>query len=68
MKNAPDEHVEFEDAGAYVGQCRTVFNILEQWDGARWRRVPSVIDRRPAEAQPLHFFPEEDADRWFWPR
>lgn len=29
--------------GEYLGQCRTVFNILEQWDGKTWREIPAVI-------------------------
>ena len=58
MKNAPDETKEFREFGEYVGQCRTVFNILEQWDGKAWRRVPTAPDRRPYPAPRLHFEPE----------
>jgi hypothetical protein len=60
MRNAPDETKEFKGAGEYVGQCRRVFNILEQWDGKKWRAVPHVPDRRPTLPQShLHFGPDE---------
>ncbi len=28
--------------GKYRGECRLNYNILEQWDGKRWKRVVSV--------------------------
>lgn len=51
-----DDKTEINIAGQYLGQCRKLFNILEQWDGKKWRRVPDVIDRRPASPADLHFF------------
>lgn len=47
MKNAKHEETEFKTPGEYVGQCRSLWNIIEQWDGKKWRSVPEVQDRRP---------------------
>lgn len=58
MKNAPSENTEFKTPGQYLGQCRKVFNILEQWDGKKWRAIPDVVDRRPQSPAKLHFFPD----------
>jgi hypothetical protein len=57
MKNAADETKEFGEPGEYVGQCRLLFNIIEQWDGKVWRRVPNVPDHRPHPMEPLNFGP-----------
>lgn len=59
-----EDKTELCAPGEYLGQCRKQFNILEQWNGREWRRVPDVIDRRPEEPQKLHFFPPEDDDRY----
>lgn len=47
--------VEADTKGIYQGQCRKRFNILEQWDGRRWRRVPDVVDRTPYQPSKIHF-------------
>ena len=59
MENAPYEKIEFDAPGEYVGHCRKLFNILEQWDGTKWRRTPDVADRRPRPMGKLHFGPED---------
>jgi hypothetical protein len=51
------DQIELETEGYYLGHCRLRFNILEQWNGYGWHRVPSVVDRSPAEPAELHFFP-----------
>lgn len=73
MKTAPNEKKEWQDSGDYLGQCRKVFNILEQWDGCKWRQVPDVPDRRNNQAPSLHFGPDEPnnpyaGDEAFLPR
>lgn len=45
--------------GEYIGQCRTAFNILEQWDGKAWREIPAVIT--PAARSGKIHFDVEDA-------
>lgn len=66
-----DHETTLRARGKYRGECRKRHNILEQWDGKAWRRVPDVIieDRGPSR---MHFDvedslrPEEDAvDRAF---
>jgi hypothetical protein len=59
MKNMPDTKTEYDAPGEYQGQCRSLFNIIEQWDGKRWRSVPVVVDRRPQPTGRLHFGPED---------
>lgn len=55
----PHDTIEFETAGAYLGECRLRFSILEQWTGESWRRVPDVVDRRLSPAPKLHFDVED---------
>lgn len=53
-------YTEIGTRGDYLGQCRLLFNILEQWNGSQWMRVPNVVDRRPStEPVKLHFGPED---------
>lgn len=62
MKDPYDQPLaatEIGTKGEYVGQCRLLFNIIEQWDGKKWRRVPSVVDRRQHAPAPLHFDPDD---------
>lgn len=62
MKNLPDVDVKWKAPGEYVGQCRNVFNILEQWDGKRWRAVPDAFDpKEKSSPVKLHFGPDDDA-------
>lgn len=51
----PLAFTEIDTKGQYVGQCRKLFNILEQWNGKKWMRVPEVLDRRPQKRGPIHF-------------
>jgi hypothetical protein len=44
---------EIDIPGKYQGQLRQLFNIIEQWDGKTWCRVPDVIDRRPHHAEEI---------------
>ncbi len=36
-----------KDKGKYPGECRLNYNILEQWNGKKWKQVPSVEHRPP---------------------
>lgn len=54
-----DDEIELSTKGLYRGHCRLRFNILEQWDGRKWQRVPDVIDRSPQPMGKLHFGPED---------
>lgn len=61
-------------AGKYRGELRSRFNILEQWDGKRWREPPEVGEYGKSLA-PIHFDVEDalhdrpdPADRAFRPR
>lgn len=75
MKNCKDEEIEFTAPGEYVGQCRSLWNIIEQWDGKKWRAIPEVQDRRPQPRGRINFDVEDalcekldPADRAFRPR
>lgn len=58
MSKIREDQTELKTKGSYLGECRLRFNILEQWNGKKWREVPHVIDRQPAEPNKLHFFPD----------
>lgn len=45
--------------GEYLGQCRRIFNVLEQWNGKAWREIPDVISL--AEKPIKTHFDVEDA-------
>ena len=62
MKNLPDDKVGWKVPGQYLGQCRKVFNILEQWDGKKWCAVPGAVDpdERPSPPPRLHFGPQDE--------
>lgn len=48
----------------YIGECRKEHNILQQWNGAEWVRVPEVAPPWPEGHKPnLHFGPEDNFDR-----
>lgn len=75
MKNCKYEEIEFTTPGEYVGQCRSLWNITEQWDGKKWRAVPNVLDRRPQSRARINLDVEDalhekpdPADRAFRPR
>jgi hypothetical protein len=58
MEVSSRKPVEFEAHGSYVGECRLLFNILEQWNGRKWVRVPDVKDNRQHQRpSKLHFPP-----------
>lgn len=54
-------------AGRYIGELRSRFNIIEQWDGKQWRKPPEVGDYGRTAGK-IHFDVEdalhdrEDAD------
>lgn len=50
-----DDQTELDTRGTYLGQCRKRLNILEQWDGRHWRRVPDVIDRSSCRPAKIYF-------------
>lgn len=61
--------------GKYRGECRKRHNILEQWDGKAWRRVPDVIIEECGPRPRMHFdvedalrVPDDATDRAFRPR
>jgi hypothetical protein len=49
--------------GKYRGELRSRFNIIEQWDGKKWREPPEVGDYGDGIAPDLHFGPDDDMAR-----
>ena len=56
-----DDQIEFETKGSFIGECRKRYNILEQWNGKRWRQVPDVIIREQSPHYSKIHFDVEDA-------
>lgn len=48
-----------KDKGRFLGECRLSHNILEQWDGKKWRRVPDVEYPTLSFSGRLHFDVED---------
>ena len=59
MEKLREDETELSTKGKYLGQCRQRFNILEQWEGRKWVRVPDVRDRTPARPSRIHFDVED---------
>jgi hypothetical protein len=62
-------------AGHYRGEIRSRFNIVEQWDGQKWREPPEVGDYGEGRPGKIHFDVEDalrgdddPADKAFRPR
>lgn len=56
----PASITHIETRGKYLGQCRQRGNVMEQWDGEKWRPVPSVVILPKQDG--LHYLPVRDED------
>lgn len=45
--------------GEYIGQVRFRYNILEQWNGRKWKEVKNFIEEKDYWPHKIHFDVED---------